>query len=439
MINIKKILTITLIPLIFSAFTINTYAADKLDTKEGWDAQVDFVESMVDASGENIAQLVGKFLYGLSEFSFTVLCPDCTSSGATISENTEIPEYMKLGLVGITDNQITAMFNNQPYVDVVAHLANEWVPGFSGTNSAYASGYDDLANSGISNLWSITRNVGYVFYVVVMIVIGFMIMFRNRIGGQAMVTVGNSIPKLIFSLIILTFSFAIMGLLIDFGGLITNLIKSELGTGVDINNPVQLFTTFLANNYKGEGAEGSLGIANITTTIIMGIFGTEAKTASVASLITGLVVLGIVLFGAIKLWIVLIKAYLGIIIDTVISPLSIVVSAIPGNTASSINIFKSALRNILVFPLAYAIVNLPYYMETKGVTLTFPTSLGGTSDATSTFIMAIVKIVAIYAACSAPALLSSLIPSSTNKVKQDVRKMAGSKLNGIPLIGGLIK
>ena len=88
-----------------------------------------------------------------------------------------------MGLVERVDQGLVATFDNQPKIDVVAHLAEEWVPDIN-SNSVYASGFDDLEETRIVDLWSHTRNIAYVFYVVIMIVIGFMIMFRNKIGAS---------------------------------------------------------------------------------------------------------------------------------------------------------------------------------------------------------------------------------------------------------------
>jgi hypothetical protein len=62
-----------------------------------------------------------------------------------------------------------------------------------------------------------------------MVVVGFMIMFRSKIGGQTLVTLGNFLPGVITSLILITFSFAIAGLLIDIGAIVTNLIAGIYG------------------------------------------------------------------------------------------------------------------------------------------------------------------------------------------------------------------
>ena len=101
-------------------------------------------------------------------------------------------EQARKGFGGVIEEQVVAMLDRQPTVNVVAHLAEEWVPGYKDTNSVYANGVDDLKEAKIVDLWSFTRNIAYAFYVVIMIVIGFMIMFRNKIGGQVMNVISSA-------------------------------------------------------------------------------------------------------------------------------------------------------------------------------------------------------------------------------------------------------
>lgn len=67
----------------------------------------------------------------------------------------------------------------------------------------------------ISTIWLGLRNLAYVVIALIMISIGFMIMFRMKLGSQAVIAIENSIPRIIIALITITFSFAIAGLLID--------------------------------------------------------------------------------------------------------------------------------------------------------------------------------------------------------------------------------
>lgn len=446
----KNILFIPVLASLMLFAFVRPAHANIIDTLEGWANTVQFVKDVVDTDGENMGQLVNKFAYGAGEAALTTVCLECTTAEERVLNDPTLPAHMKISLTGMVDKQVTAMFNNHPRVDVVAHLANEWVPGYKESNAVYAGGYDDLNDAGLSGLWSITRNIAYIGFVVIMIAIGFMIMFRNKIGGQALVTLGNSIPRVVVALVLVTFSFAIMGLIIDFGGVLMRvfhgMIYDDPAAGIAIYNPIELFMGFIGQNATQVAGTGSaLDIGVIVTSLVAlmatGVGSKVAIGATIGILIIALILAGIILWGAIKLWIVLIKAYLGLLVNLVVAPLAILFGALPGNESTTTNIFKSALRNVLVFPLAYAIVNLPYAIEEKGFSLVFPESLAtqGVGGIGMDFFIQIAKIVAIYAACSAPAILQGIIPSTASKSGADAAAAIKAGLSGVPLIGGMFK
>lgn len=67
----------------------------------------------------------------------------------------------------------------------------------------------------IMNLWMVFRDIAYLLLVLVLVLIGFMIMFRMKINPQTIISIENALPKIVTSLILITFSFAIAGFLID--------------------------------------------------------------------------------------------------------------------------------------------------------------------------------------------------------------------------------
>lgn len=436
----KFISTLLLLLLIFPAASIsvhgqeNTEEFKKLSLEEGWkdmDTASDIVQNTPNG-GQNADKLAGKSMYGTASVLLTVMAPEL------LEHSEDLPEgAMKKGILGITSDGVNALFINQPRIDIVTHLTEEWVPGYKESNAVYAGGYKDLQDSGISSLWSTTRNIAYAGYVIIMIIVGFMIMFRNKIGGQMMVTVGNAIPKIIISLILVTFSFAIIGLIIDIAGVATNIIAAiyygtDVGKGIQVTSPGALFGKLYIKSAAGKLGFGSL-IANI---IVPGM--------GLGGVIISVILAGIILVGVIKLWIVLIKAYLGILINVIVAPLSIMASAVPGNDAMMMNTFKSALRNALVFPLAYAIVNLPFYIAGRGVSLTFPNTLtgvegGGESTFLGNSLISVAKIVAVYTAGSAPAILKGLIPATASKSGEEISKSLREGMSKVPFLGGMFK
>jgi hypothetical protein len=404
-----------------------------------WGKVKKFVGKVTDAVGESISQLVSKFVTAIGDFFLSLICPQCTTANERIEAATDIPPEMKIGVVGMVENQVTAMFNAQPNIDVVAHLSEEWVPGYKEKQSVYAAGYDDLTNTGVDNLWSVTRNMAYVGFVIVMIIVGFMIMFRNKVGGQTVVTVGNAIPRVIIGLVLVTFSFAIAGIILDVAGIFMRVIVGTLESDIAIHN---IWKLLVGTTVGGAGAIGGgtgLGIA-----VIVGLIISSIGPAALVGIFVALIVLGIVLYGAIKLWFSLVKTYFSLLINVIVSPLAIMAGSIPGNEAMTTNIFKSMLRNALVFPLAFAIVNLPYFLVEKQnrINFTFPeTVFEGASfaDKMGPLMIALAKIVAIFVAAQAPQFMKAIIPATASKGGADAAGAIKQGLSKVPLVGGMFK
>jgi len=67
----------------------------------------------------------------------------------------------------------------------------------------------------IRDLWKIFRDFSYFILVIIIIAIGFMIMFRTKVNPQTVISLESALPRIIFALILITFSFAIAGFLVD--------------------------------------------------------------------------------------------------------------------------------------------------------------------------------------------------------------------------------
>jgi hypothetical protein len=180
-----------------------------------------------------------------------------------------------------------------------------------------------------------------------------------------------------------------------------------------------------------------LGIAGIVLAITRAL-----GPAGPILLVLALVILGIVLFGAIKLWFTLVKTYFALLVNVIVAPLAIMAASIPGNEGMTINIFKSMLRNALVFPLAFAIVNLPYFLILKDnrVTFTFPeTVFEGASmgDTIGPIMLSLAKVLAIFVAAQAPQFMKAIIPPTASKGGADAAGAIKEGLSKIPLVGGM--
>lgn len=160
--------------------------------------------ALLDGTGYTFAELSGESSSATS-----------SSGNSSSSLNTENNEK-----AGIVEEKIgNAMDSSLDGIEDVKDALEESVGTEESTDGSLAEsqGYAYLQSMKIDVIWKTTRNMAYIFYVVIVIIIGFMIMFRQKIGGQALVTLGNTIPSLIVGLVLVTFSFAIVGFILDLG------------------------------------------------------------------------------------------------------------------------------------------------------------------------------------------------------------------------------
>lgn len=100
-----------------------------------------------------------------------------------------------------------------------------------------------------ASLWKIFRDLSYMLLVLVLIAIGFMIMFRAKINPQTVISVENALPKIVISLILITFSFAIAGFMIDLMYVLIILVISILSKNTAVHIDVQTYqNAFLGGN-----------------------------------------------------------------------------------------------------------------------------------------------------------------------------------------------
>ena len=101
------------------------------------------------------------------------------------------------------------------------------------SKTAYAQGFGYYGLQPFLTTWKVMRNFVYVAFSVVIIGVAISILMRQSLGGQNSVTVQQMLPNIIITLIVITFSYAIAGFLIDLmywimyavGGLHTVFVK----------------------------------------------------------------------------------------------------------------------------------------------------------------------------------------------------------------------
>lgn len=118
------------------------------------------------------------------------------------------------GAIGLMGNAITMLYTPPFHTGTYfQNLASNF--GLVKTAHAQITGTGFQGLLPIIKLWEVFRNAVYLIFVLVFVIIGIAIMLRVHIDPRTVMTIQNQIPKIIVGIIVVTFSFAISGFLID--------------------------------------------------------------------------------------------------------------------------------------------------------------------------------------------------------------------------------
>jgi hypothetical protein len=149
----------------------------------------------------------------------------CYTIGETCTDNPKDAEqYVNNSLVTKASNIFVAPYANPPASGMLWTYESLQKSGF--VPQTYAQGIGFYSLQPLAPIWKVFRNVAYFILVIIVVSIGFMIMFRANINPQAVITIENTIPRIVLALILITFSFPIAGFLIDVMYLLMGLAGS---------------------------------------------------------------------------------------------------------------------------------------------------------------------------------------------------------------------
>jgi len=275
------------------------------------------------------------------------------------------------GALGDTANIVSLVFANQPVssIDYIAYLGQNM--GFS--KSVYAQG-EGIGFSGLSPilpLWRAFRDIAYLFFALVFVVIGLTIMFRVKINPQTVVSVQNAIPQIIIALLLVTFSYAIAGFMIDLAYVVMFLIL-EVFKGA-----APLLTDFQEVVGSIDGIDDK---TQYSMTLFAQIFplvvGYLASLAAVMTVpILNVIVLIMLVYTMIRIIILLITTHVKIIFAVIFGPIQLALGAIPGQGNFG-KWFRNLLSNIAVLPTVFTMFLLAGFFITYPFTQGSSQSLG---------------------------------------------------------------
>lgn len=333
--------------------------------------------------------------------------PDCPKSLS----------FQNSAVAGLSSTAL-ALYQNPP-AETKTYIADVGrTLGFMPKVQAQGIGFSGL--NALLGLWKAFRNIAYALLAVILIVVGFMVMFRKKIDPKTVVTVQNAIPRIVIALLLVTFSYAIVGVMIDLMYLTIVLAVSviagatdslgkfvSLTTSIDMGifpprfnvGSVTQTTREVSSILFNDGIGGLLrffmgsGFAAWDDIASMATKGFDTKSTATVFVATGLIgflvgggkglvtglasapilltliILIVLLFGFIRLLFMLIDAYINIIISLLTAPFHLMMEAIPGTNAFS-NWFKNLLSKIIVFPVTAVLLLIAAILTSQDVATT---------------------------------------------------------------------
>lgn len=154
--------------------------------------------------------------------------------------------YQK-SMTGFFSNIIKTPFANPPASGVMWAYEGLQNAGFIPKTLA-AEGIGFSAIRPYADIWKLFRDISFMLLVFFLMIVGFMIMFRTKLNPQTVISVENALPKIVISLILITFSFAIAGFLIDLMYIVTSIMISVMS-----KNDTYYSSTDFKNQYLMSG------------------------------------------------------------------------------------------------------------------------------------------------------------------------------------------
>lgn len=129
------------------------------------------------------------------------------------------------GALGATTSIIGALYANPP-IRTSQYLATlgEQIGVVKPAHAQGVIGSGAQVLDPISKLWQVSRNISYVAMIIVFLIIGLMVLFRNRINPQTVITAQAALPGLVIGLILITFSYFLAALISDMAFVGTNVV-----------------------------------------------------------------------------------------------------------------------------------------------------------------------------------------------------------------------
>jgi hypothetical protein len=372
---IKKFIISFLIIFLFLPFFIRPTLAYQGTTGAGY--QFEFEEA-ISSEEMNLQSFVNETLKAImGSFVHFIIGPLGTGCSPETPDNCLTQgEGQFLGLIPVTSLIIANLYSSPPAsgINYFADLGKKI--GIVHPVLAEENTFNSFtAMKMLQPIWTTFRNISYLLFVLILIGMGFAIMFRVKISPQAVITIQSALPRIILALLLITFSYAIVGFILDISLFLNSVIADVFKAAINLNGNsgwvftiyekfVAIFTPEEAHNLVRPFADafiyGQLG-ATLMFIVIL------ATSWLVIPIIVGLIIAILLAIAYLRALWTLLKAFAMIIVNLVFAPLRILVGVFPGSNGIT-NWFKDVIANAAVLPTMLTIFFLGNYLIIMGIT-----------------------------------------------------------------------
>ncbi len=218
----------------------------------------------------------------------------------------------------------------------------------------------------VQELWKITRNISYSLLILATIIMSFLIMFRVKTSPQTMITVQSAIPKIIAALILITFSYAIAGFLIDVMYVVIGIFSFTIKSSGLLNSNYSATDFFLDLTNDRNVFVLSwqylilFMLGTIATIFSSGFFG------GLLLILFLIVIFFATLFNSVKILWLMIKTYVNVILSIVAAPLQILVGVV-NPTGGFGNWIRGFVSNLAVYPTVGIMFFLTFFFAVQAI------------------------------------------------------------------------
>lgn len=246
--------------------------------------------------------------------------------------------------------------------------------------NAQEGGFGFNALQPLQSVWAASRNAAYALMTLAVIALAFMIMFRTKISPQASVTVQSAIPRIIIGLILITFSFAVAGFIIDLAYVIQGIISALISSSTLVTEGQQALGAVELFNRINDVRTGIVSYGLITVGIVLVLVvtvgvplsGVTGGLSVVAGVILAIIVLIVFIVALVKIFWLLLKTYVMIIFHVIALPFAALGYVAMPSSNPFLQLLRSLIGHVSVFVTVSIVVMFAHliFWNMAGGTLT---------------------------------------------------------------------